>query len=82
MEQMPLDLGIPEDPKVKVQPLEDLTDEELTLLYSSAVGINPKSRRFNRETLLAGIQNPEAEKDRLRTIDKADDDIGDPWSGK
>ncbi len=82
MEQLPLDLGIPADPTVKERPLEDLEDEELALLYANAVGINPKSRLFNRETMITGIQNPAAEKDRLRAIDKEEDGVGDPWSGK
>ncbi len=62
MEQIPLDLE-PEEPT-----LESLSTKELAALYKEKVGVN--SRTFSREQMIEAIKNPEAEKDRLREIDR------------
>jgi hypothetical protein len=74
MTQFELPLPIPLDkPKQEVENLESLSLEDLQTRYQSIVGVNPKARAFDRETLIAGIQNPEAEKNRIAEIDRASD---------
>ncbi|OGI22218.1 MAG: hypothetical protein A2808_02415 [Candidatus Moranbacteria bacterium RIFCSPHIGHO2_01_FULL_55_24] len=49
--------------------LESKTEEELSALYQEKVGINPSLRGFDRETLEAGIKDPEKEAERLRNLE-------------
>ena len=67
MEQLPLNLS-PEDPKP-----EDLKIAELEALYKKVVGVNPKIRLLDRETMLNGVKDPEAEIARLGALDAASD---------
>jgi hypothetical protein len=76
MEQIPLNLNIPEDPESKEVALETLEDDELMTLYHEAVGKDPKPRLLGREKLIAGIQDPEAEVERLRILDAEDKHVG------
>lgn len=80
VEQLPLDLGdhekqmIPEIPPTPEEvALETLPDAELNTLYKERVGVDPQVRGFDRAVVLAGLGNPDAEKDRLRAIDMAED---------
>lgn len=79
MEQIPLDLGDHEkqvQPEVKEVALETLGNEELAALYHEAVGKDPKARLLKREELITGIQDPEAELERLGRLDLPDEHIG------
>ncbi len=82
-EQLPLDLGdheaqmassapdnIPEPAEVA---LESLSDDELNALYKERVKIDPKIRGFGRDTVLAGLANPEKERDRIGALDMEED---------
>ncbi len=80
-EQIPLDLGeheeptpeIPEAPEVTEVALESLPDAELHVLYKEQVGVDPKIRNFDRATVLAGLSDPGAERDRISALDMAED---------
>ncbi len=82
-EQLPLDLGdheaqmasstpeaVPEPSEVS---LESLSEDELNTLYKERVGIDPKARFFDRATVLAGLADPKAERDRISALDMAED---------
>jgi hypothetical protein len=84
MEQFDLDFGTePEKPKEPATPdPETLPDDELTALYKKTIGIDPIIRTFDRKTMLQGLTDGrEAEINRIRTLDKADDikDLADPY---
>ena len=59
--------------KPELTPEEEL--KRLAKEYQEKVGIDPLVRTFDRETILAGITDPEAEKDRIRKIDQEDDKL-------
>ena len=84
MEQIPLDLGIPKDPESKEVAIETLKDEELGALYYKAVGKDPIPRSLDRAALIAGIQDPKAELERLAAIDSEADkeDLKRPYAGR
>jgi hypothetical protein len=73
MEQFRLPLEPTENTTEQGTNLEKLTLEELQTLYQRVVGINPKPRAFDIPTLIAGIQNPQAEKNRISQIDRESD---------
>jgi hypothetical protein len=88
MEQYRLDFGPEKKPennvKEKEPALESLGFENLQMLYQEKVGIDPKYRNLNRGELISGIQDPEAEKERLAKEDKESDrdDLTSPYKGK
>lgn len=73
--QLPLDLEENEQsaseavPEVTKVALESLPDSELHVLYKEKVGVDPKIRGFDRATVLAGLVDPDAEKNRLRLLE-------------
>ncbi len=60
-------------PDVTETPLDKLEQKDLEGLYESAVGVNPAYRTFPKEVLIAGIENPAAEKERLALLDQEED---------
>lgn len=75
VEQLPLDFGEQETlaPEVTEVTLESLPDAELHVLYKKRVGVDPKIRGFDRAVVLAGLADPEAEKDRISALEMAED---------
>lgn len=79
-EQLPLDLGNHEEQMTPETPpapqevsLESLSDAELHALYKERVRIDPQIRGFDRDTVLAGLVNPEKERGRIGALDMAED---------
>lgn len=55
---------------------QETPEEEMARLakkYKEEVGVDPISRSFSKEIILAGLANPKAELDRLREIDTEED---------
>ena len=86
MEQYKLDFSPERKPETaEGEPaVEGLGFENLQTLYQEKIGIDPKYRNLNRGELIRGIQDPEAEKTRLKEIDEesSKDDLKSPYIGK
>ena len=57
----------------EVEDLETLETDTLMARYKESVGINPEYRSFDRDTVVNGIKDPEAERQRIAEIDRASD---------
>lgn len=78
MEQYKLDFGSPEEKKnekagVETEPVKIYSFDELVADYKKTVGVDPTHRMLNRGEIIRGIQDPEAEKARLKAEDDEDD---------
>jgi hypothetical protein len=73
MEQGSLDFDA--QPQQSDESLEHLSDSELAMRYQEKVGVNPKLRGFDRETMIAGINSPDDERVRLLALDSEADKI-------
>ena len=88
--QIPLNFDAPTPlPDKQELDLESLPTPELEALYTQKVGFNPEQRFHDSATwgdrrlvLIRGINNPKEGKEDVATFDRAQDGIGDPYSGK
>ena len=53
---------------------DSLSDADIADWYQKAIGINPKSRAFDRATMIAGIVDPQAEHNRIKELDRIADE--------
>lgn len=75
--QFELDFGPEAAPTGKPSTIPDwnsLTDDDIADRYRKAIGINPKSRAFDRATMIAGIIDPQAESNRVKELDRIADE--------
>ena len=66
MEQQPLDYGAEES-------RDSRSDEELAAEYKKKIGVDPRFRSIDRRAMLSGIEDPEAERERIANIDREED---------
>lgn len=52
---------------------EELSPDELAALYHKEVGIDPRLRGFSVSDMITGLENPDAERERIRQIDTESD---------
>ena len=63
----------PPERKLPVPEVTELERPDLEVLYHQAVGKDPQHRLLSIPELIAGIENPAAEFDRLALLDQEED---------
>ena len=91
-EQFKLDLPNPEEQieAAGITDLEKLDTQEIEKIYQEYVGIDPQFRFLGipeterRGILITGIENPEAERDRIAALDREADkeELKRPYLGR